>query len=137
MKTKLTILSALIVPTMMLTMGTATAQDGAMPGTSAAAEYVTSLPANALHANDLIGTDVKSSVEDDADIGTVNNVLLSHDGEIVGVVIGVGGFLGMGEKDVAVEWDSLDIAQEDNGDYVVRINASRDALEGAAEYQGS
>lgn len=101
---------------------------------STSAAYISSRPTNAIHADDLIGANVKSTQEDDGDIGSISNILLDRDGEAIGVVVGVGGFLGMGEKDVAVEWDSLDITQEDDGDYVVRIDATQEALEGAEGY---
>jgi hypothetical protein len=41
----------------------------------------------------------------------------------------------MGEKNVAIEWDSLELTKnEDDDDYVITVNASEDALEAAEEY---
>lgn len=57
--------------------------------------------------SDLQGEDVYSQGGDD--IGEVNDVLIGQDGRVAAVVIGVGGFLGIGEKDVAVSMDSLQL----------------------------
>ena len=40
-------------------------------------------------------------------IGDVNDLLMSKDGDVVAVLVGVGGFLGIGEKTVAIPFDSL------------------------------
>ena len=40
-------------------------------------------------------------------VGKVTDILMSHDGKAEAVVIGVGGFLGIGEKDVAVPFQSV------------------------------
>jgi hypothetical protein len=45
----------------------------------------------------------------DENIGTINDIILSSDGSVEAVVIGVGGFLGIGEKDVAVNFDALEM----------------------------
>ncbi len=40
-------------------------------------------------------------------IGDLNDVLIDKDGKVQALVIGVGGFLGLGEKNVAVDFDQL------------------------------
>lgn len=42
-------------------------------------------------------------------IGEINDVLVSQDGSVNAVVIGVGGFLGIGEKDVAIDMSALEL----------------------------
>jgi hypothetical protein len=44
---------------------------------------------------------------DDKKIGTIKDILIAHDGAARSVVIGVGGFLGIGTKDVAVPFSAL------------------------------
>ncbi|MCR6636926.1 PRC-barrel domain-containing protein [Devosia sp.] len=57
----------------------------------------------------LIGQPVYSSAGDDAEeIGSINDIVFSEGGQIEAVVIGVGGFLGIGEKNVAVDFGSLE-----------------------------
>jgi sporulation protein YlmC with PRC-barrel domain len=40
-------------------------------------------------------------------IGDLKDVLIDKDGKVVAIVVGVGGFLGLGEKDVAVDYNYL------------------------------
>lgn len=57
-------------------------------------------------ASKLIGTTVVSA--NNESIGDVNDVLMDRGGQSVAVVVGVGGFLGIGEKNVAVPFNSLE-----------------------------
>tara|TARA_R110001599_G_scaffold210251_2_gene407500 strand:+ start:417 stop:845 length:429 start_codon:yes stop_codon:yes gene_type:complete len=133
MKTiKPAILGTLMVPAFMFAAGSVNAEEST---TTMEATYLTETPENTFHADALTGNQVKSSVEDDEDIGTITDLVISEDGQINAVVVGVGGFLGMGEKNVAIEWDSLELTKnEDDDDYVITVNASEDALEAAEEY---
>lgn len=56
---------------------------------------------SALMSAEVIGLENES-------IGTVDDILLDNDGRIVAIVVGVGGFLGIGQKDVAIPTDSLE-----------------------------
>lgn len=40
-------------------------------------------------------------------IGDLNDILFDKDGKVAALVVGVGGFLGIGEKSVAVDWDQV------------------------------
>lgn len=133
MKTiKPAILGTLMVPAFMFAAGSVNAEEST---TTMEATYLTETPENTFHADALTGNQVKSSVEDDEDIGTITDLVIGEDGQINAVVVGVGGFLGMGEKNVAIEWDSLELTKnEDDDDYVITVNASEDALEAAEEY---
>ncbi|NYT73115.1 PRC-barrel domain-containing protein [Halomonas sp. QX-2] len=133
MKTiKPAILGTLMVPAFMFAAGSVNAEEST---TTMEATYLTETPENTFHADALTGNQVKSSVEDDEDIGTITDLVIGEDGQINAVVVGVGGFLGMGEKNVAIEWDSLELTKnEDGDDYVITVNASEDALEAAEEY---
>ena len=57
-------------------------------------------------ASKLIGTTVVS--QNNETIGDVNDVLFDRGGQVMAAVIGVGGFLGIGEKDVAVPFQQLE-----------------------------
>ncbi|MGP9766048.1 PRC-barrel domain-containing protein [Halomonas sp. AOP13-D3-9] len=129
------ILVTLMVPAVMFAAGTVNAEENT---TTMEATYLTETPAGTFHSDALTGNQVKSSVEDDEDIGTITDLVIDEDGQINAVVVGVGGFLGMGEKNVAIEWDSLELTKaEDGEDYVITVNASEDALEAAEEYHRS
>ena len=126
------ILGTLMVPAFMFAAGSVNAEEST---TTMEATYLTETPENTFHADALTGNQVKSSVEDDEDIGTITDLVIGEDGQINAVVVGVGGFLGMGEKNVAIKWDSLELTKnEDDDDYVITVNASEDALEAAEEY---
>ena len=125
------ILGTLMVPAVMFAAGAVNAEES----NTTEATYLTETPEGTFHADALTGNQVKSSVEDDEDIGTITDLVIDEDGQINAVVVGVGGFLGMGEKNVAIEWDSLELTKDDDGeDYVITVNASQDALESAEEY---
>ena len=71
-----------------------------------------------------------------ADVGEVNDVVLDWDGSVKAVVLGVGGFLGVGEKDVAIEMSSLRKARESNDatDWFLVVNSSKEMLTNAPAY---
>jgi len=91
--------------TMGSTSGTSStmAQSGGMQG-----QFMTQMQPNQMMASKLIGTNVISA--NNESIGDVNDVILDRDGQVMAVVVGVGGFLGIGEKDVAVPLKSLEFA---------------------------
>ena len=70
------------------------------------------------------------------DVGEVNDVVLDWDGTIKAVVLGVGGFLGLGEKDVAIDMSSLRRVREsnDSNDWFLVVNSSKDLLTSAPAY---
>ena len=56
-------------------------------------------------ASKLMGLDVYNEANEK--LGDVNELILDKDGKVNAVVIGVGGFLGMGEHDIAVSMNQL------------------------------
>ena len=81
-----------------------------------------------MRASKLIGTTVKNDA--DESVGSINEIVLGKDGKVAAVVIGVGGFLGMGEREVAVNFDSLRVAQDANNRTVVSLDATKERAEG-------
>lgn len=85
-------------------------------------------------ASNIIGESVYNSVADDAEnIGSVNDIVLGVDGEAEYVIIGVGGFLGLGQRDVAIPFEELEWAERD-GQWWLVVNTTRDALEAQPEF---
>ena len=68
-------------------------------------------------------------------IGDINDVILDNSGKVASVIVGVGGFLGMGEKDVALSFDQLTFATDSDGDLTVTTNATKESLQAAPEYR--
>lgn len=67
--------------------------------------FMTQAPASDWRASKLVGVDVLGT--DNQKIGDVEDVLLDATGTAKGVVIGVGGFLGIGQKAIAVPFDAV------------------------------
>lgn len=102
-------------------------QDAAKPMDSTAVVPKTSADGNL--ATQFIGETVYNGTGDDAqNIGDVNDIVFSADGRIEAVVVGVGGFLGIGEKNVAVDFAQLDWAERD-GDRWLVVPMSKEQLE--------
>jgi sporulation protein YlmC with PRC-barrel domain len=81
----------------------------------------------------LLGSTIRTV--DGEEIGEVSEVLLDHDGRIAGVVVGVGGFLGIGEHDVALRWDAIELTTDDDGEPIAQVDIERDALERAPAFE--
>jgi predicted outer membrane protein/sporulation protein YlmC with PRC-barrel domain len=78
-----------------------------------------------------VGSSVYSSEDPDSDnIGEINDLVVSEEGSITHAIVGVGGFLGIGEKDVAVPFDELKVVEKD-GDIRLIYVATREQLEAA------
>jgi sporulation protein YlmC with PRC-barrel domain len=52
---------------------------------------------------------------DNAQVGNVNDLLFDKNGKILGLIVGVGGFLGIGEKSVAIDMSAFQVAPADSG----------------------
>jgi sporulation protein YlmC with PRC-barrel domain len=87
--------------------------------------------AKIMTASDFIGKTVFA--QDGASIGEVNDFFVTNDGKVQAVVIGVGGFLGVGEKDVAVSMPSIQM-QPDGENTKLVINATKEELTAAPTY---
>ncbi len=85
-------------------------------------------------------TDVMDGVQDGwKDIGEVNDIILSRDGSVEAVLVDIGGFLGIGENQVAVDMDALTFVRDGSTaegaeDYFLVLNAPVAALESAPSY---
>jgi hypothetical protein len=106
----------------------------AAPGTGAApAEAPEPVPEQAEHqvrAESLLGVDVSNGQDT---IGEVADLIVTQDGRVEAIVVGVGGFLGVGQKSVALAWDSVELAERD-GERVILVAATREQLEGMPEF---
>jgi sporulation protein YlmC with PRC-barrel domain len=90
-------------------------------------------PEESVLARDLIGQTV--TAPDNTKIGTISDLVLSKDGRSVeGFVIGVGGFLGMGERNVALKMDELKITPADGSVRLV-ADLKKDELANAPAFK--
>ena len=72
---------------------------------------------------------------DGSSIGSINDLIVGTDGKIDGVVIGAGGFLGIGERNVAVKWDKIQLHPEDSGKVRLMLSATKDDLKNAPPFK--
>jgi sporulation protein YlmC with PRC-barrel domain len=86
--------------------GTSSPQMSASSPGSMQGQFVTQMQPEQMMASKLIGTTVVGA--NNESIGDINDVIVDRKGQAMAVVIGVGGFLGIGEKDVAVSFQQLD-----------------------------
>ena len=85
-----------------------------------------------LLASRMIGASVTN--RQDETIGEVEDLIVRDGNQLTGVVVGVGGFLGMGERHVVI--DPSGIAFSADGDrWSATTDASREALEVAPEFE--
>jgi sporulation protein YlmC with PRC-barrel domain len=82
-------------------------------------------------ASSLIGTKVRNANKES--IGKISDIYLDKDAKVTDVVISVGGFLGVGSKDVAVKWSDITIGQEDNS-VVLTTSLTKEALMALTDY---
>lgn len=68
--------------------------------------FFTGQQANQMLASNLLNTNVFGQTGDH--IGDVEDVLLDSDGRAIGIVVGVGGFLGIAQHDVAIDLDEVE-----------------------------
>ena len=59
------------------------------------------------------------------------DVIVDKSGKVASLIIGVGGFLGAGEKDVAVPFDAVHVTTKDNNKWYLVMNATKDHLKNA------
>ncbi|MFO1431732.1 MAG: PRC-barrel domain-containing protein [Candidatus Competibacteraceae bacterium] len=110
--------------------GTGTAADPTSPGalTNGTQSIVNAIK---VRASNLIGANIVN--EQNQTIGKVQDLVISGSNNVM-AVISVGGFLGMGEKLVAVPFEQLRISRDSDNDLKILYPASRDELRSAPSY---
>ena len=96
--------------------------------------FMQSQSAGEWRSSKLVGTSVYGP--DDKSIGKISDILIDNNGGIKAVVIGVGGFLGMGEKDVAVPFKALKVTRKQNSSSIEKITVTytKDQLKNAPKF---
>lgn len=114
--------------------GTAMAQTPAPTAPTEAAPQPQVKHAEGYLASNLIGETVYNGTGPDAaNIGQVKDLVLDAEGNIQAIVVGVGGFLGMGAKQVALQYDLVEWAEMEGEEYIV-VETTREALEAQDEF---
>jgi sporulation protein YlmC with PRC-barrel domain len=91
---------------------------------------------NVVEHNELIGTRIKNT--EGKEIGKIERLLIDpQTGRITHVVVGLGGFLGVGEKNVVVPWSEIKTAAAQNGGRKPTLVMEQSKLETAPRYERS
>ena len=79
----------------------------------------------------------KQNVYDPSDnkIGEIMDVLMDKEGKATALIVGVGGFLGAGEKDVAVPFNAVRMTTKDNNKAYLVMNSTKNALKNAKGFK--
>ena len=113
-------------------------QQSAQHQAGPAAQILPSVPSN----SNTVTNWYKQDVYDPSDnrIGEIMDVLVDREGKVTALIIGVGGFLGAGEKDVAVPFNAVQAKTKNNNNsnsnkwYLV-MNSNKDALKNAKGFK--
>lgn len=108
---------------------------GALLASSAALadpSVMNSVPSSSMTVTDWYKQDVYDP--NNNKIGAVSDVLVSPDGRVDALIVGVGGFLGVGAKDVAVNFNAVKQIKRDNKVYLT-VNATKDELKAAPGFK--
>lgn len=103
------------------------------PTPAAATQFVTEQPPTEWLAHVFIGADVQNASGED--IGDVRDLIFDRTGRISTVVIGVGGFLGIGEKHIAVPFSALTYSVGKDNARVISIAHSKEELKLAPAFK--
>jgi len=116
----------------LLTAGALIASSTAFSASAVRADVMTSVPTTSMTVTDWYKQDVYDQTN--AKIGQIMDVLVGQDGQVNALIIGVGGFLGAGEKDVAVSFNTVKATKKDNKIYLT-MNTTKDALKAAPSFK--
>jgi sporulation protein YlmC with PRC-barrel domain len=89
-------------------------------------------PVGSIGAATLVGVDVKNSAGEN--IGEIKDVVVDQSGKATSVILGTGGVLGLGERNVPLGWDQVQISRDDGGKLQAVTNLTKEQLEAMPEY---
>jgi sporulation protein YlmC with PRC-barrel domain len=105
-----------------------------LASTAAFAEgaMMNSVPSSSLTVTNWYKQDVYD--QSNSKIGKIDDVLVGQNGQVNALIVGVGGVLGAGEKDVAVDFTAVKQTMKDNKVYLT-MNTTKDALKSAPGFK--
>ncbi len=102
---------------------------------ASAIPFVTEQPSSEWLAHVFFGAQVQNASGEV--IGDVNDLMFNRSGQINTVVLGVGGLLGVGEKDVAVPYSALSFKVGPDGARVITLALSKEELKLAPAFKAT
>lgn len=104
-----------------------------MPSSQSSKSFVESQSSDQWLGSTLIGLKVMGP--GDESIGSISDLLLDKDGKVIAAVVGVGGFLGIGKKNVAVPFESLTLSRNPDGNEQATVKLAKTELEKAPDFK--
>ena len=87
-------------------------------------------PATGMRVSKIIGTNVKNSAGET--VGSIDDLVVREKDQVVMAVLSVGGFLGIGDRKVAVPWSELSFG----ADRTITYNVTKEQLKDQPEFKG-
>jgi hypothetical protein len=81
----------------------------------------------------ILGREVRSAA--DEDMGRVVDVLVDRAGQVRAAIIDFGGFLGVGSRKIAVDWNALHFPEPGKPGERIALELTRDQVKAAPEYK--
>jgi len=97
-----------------------------------AAESMSNLPSDSWTVKNYYKQDVYDKGQNT--VGKIDDVLIDKSGKITALMVGVGGFLGVGEKDVALPFTAVR-SEKKNDKWYLTVDETKDSLKNAAGYK--
>jgi hypothetical protein len=88
---------------------------------------------NSHEVQSILGREVESSANED--MGRIVDVLVDRAGQIRAAIIDFGGFLGVGSRKIAVDWNALHFPSPTDKSAHITLELTRDQVKAAPEYQ--
>ncbi len=86
-----------------------------------------------MRMSQLIGSDVRNLENDN--VGEIEDVIFDNNRNLRAVIVSVGGFLGIGERHIAIDPSSMVVSRNEDGDVQAVMNTTRDDLRNAPEFR--
>ncbi len=100
---------------------------------SGSTNFISAQNQDQLLASKFKGTDVLGA--NNEKIGDVTDILFTKDGKIEAYIVSVGGFLGVGTKEVALAPSSVQMSKDDKDAYKLKVSLNKEQLAQAPNFQ--
>ncbi len=105
----------------------------AVTSTTEAIQFTSNVSSDQMAASKITGMDVRNAAGEN--LGDINDIVVDKSGKPTVAIIGVGGFLGMGEKNVGVPFQALQFTMSsDTNMQVARLDVTKESLKAAPTF---
>ena len=100
---------------------------------AATGSYATMQSASDWRSSKVVGLNVYNSKAEK--IGDINDLIIGSNGAVTHAIVGVGGFLGIGEKNVAIPFASVKMTRDKDGKATATVESTKEALQAAPSFK--